>query len=104
MQPLFFKQGLNDIKDISRFNKDNPSNQNAATFLFMSKNITLLDYYWNVKRIIRYDSLWYRDKARYEPWHYASDTSIEMALTTGTSPQPKTARDYWWFESEIEQI
>lgn len=95
---------LNDLKDISLFNKDNPSNQNAATFLFMSKNIALLGYYWKVKKIIRYDSLWYRDKVQYEPWHFASDYSIDLALKTGTSPQPKTVRDYWWLESEIEQI
>lgn len=95
---------LNDLKDISLFNKDNPSNQNAATFLFMSKNIALLDYYWEVKRIIRYDSLWYRDKVQYEPWHFASDHNVDLALKTGTSPQPKTVRDYWWLESEIEQI
>lgn len=95
---------LKDLKDISLFNKDNPPNQNAATFLFMSKNITLLDYYWKVKKIIRYDSLWYRDKVQYEPWHFASDSSIDVALKTGTSPQAKTARDYWWLESEIEKI
>lgn len=95
---------LNDIKDISRFNKDNPSNQNAATFSFMYQNITLLEYYWSIKKKIRYDSLWYRDKVQYEPWHFASDSSIDLALKTGTSPQPKTARDYWWFESELEEI
>lgn len=95
---------LNDIKDISRFNKDNPSNQNAATFSFMFQNITLLEYYWDIKREIRYDSLWYRDKVQYEPWHFASDSSIDLALKTGTSPQSKNVRDYWWFESEIEKI
>jgi len=95
---------LNDLKDISLFNKDNPSNQNAATFLFMSKNIALLNYYWQVKTVIRYNSLWYRDKVQYEPWHFASDHSIDLALKTGTFPQPKTVRDYWWLESEIEQI
>lgn len=95
---------LGDLKDISLFNKDNPPNQNAATFLFMSKNITLLKYYWETKKTIRYDSLWYRDKVQYEPWHFASDISIDLALKTGTSPQPKTVRDYWWIENEIEEI
>lgn len=95
---------LNDLKDISLFNKDNPPNQNAATFLFMSNNVAFLKYYWSVKETIRYDSLWYRDKVQYEPWHFASDTSIDVAIKTGTSPQPKTARDYWWIESDIEKI
>lgn len=95
---------LNDLKDISLFNKNNPSSQNAATFLFMSKNIAFLEYYWSLKEAIRYDSLWYRDKVQYEPWHFASDTSVDVAIKTGTSPQPKTVRDYWWIESDIEEI
>lgn len=95
---------LNDLKDISLFNKDNPPNQNAATFLFMSNNVAFLEYYWSVKETIRYDSLWYRDKVQYEPWHFASDSSIDLAIKTGTSPQPKTVRDYWWVESDIEKI
>ena len=95
---------LKDLKDISFFNKDNPSNQNAATLLFMSYNITLLEYYWKVKSAIRYDSLWYRDKIQYEPWHFSSDSSIELALRTGTSPQPRNARDHWWIECDIAGI
>lgn len=95
---------LNDLKDISLFNKDNPPNQNTATFLFMAKNIAFLEYYWSVKETIRYDSLWYRGKVQYEPWHLASDSSIDLAIKTGTSPQPKTVRDYWWIESDIEKI
>lgn len=53
---------------------------------------------------IRYDSLWYRDRPKYQQWHFASDTSVELALKTGTSLQPETQRDYWWVENEIERI
>lgn len=95
---------LKDLNDISFFNKDNPSNQNAATVSFMSKNVVILGVYWKIKKKIRYDSLWYRDKVQYEQWHFASDSSVDIALKTGTTLQPTTARDYWWIEHEIEKI
>jgi len=97
-------QKFKDLKDISFFNKDNPSNQNAATVSFMSHNVALLGSYWDIKKKIRYDSLWYRDKVQYTQWHFASDPGVEIALKTGTTLQPTTARDYWWMEYNIEKI
>ena len=95
---------LKDLKDISFFNKDNPSNQNASTVLFMSNNIILLGTYWNIKKKIRYDSLWYREKVQYKQWHFAPDSSIDIAMKTGTTLQPTVARNYWWMEHDIEEI
>ena len=95
---------LQNLYDIAIFNKDNPSNQNASTLSFMNSNISLLELYWLDKCEIRYDSLWYRDQPKYQQWHFASDTSVELALKTGTSLQPETQRDYWWVENEIERI
>lgn len=70
----------------------------------MNSNISLLELYWLDKCEIRYDSLWYRDRPKYQQWHFASDTSVELALKTGTSLQPETQRDYWWVENEIETL
>lgn len=95
---------LQNLYDIAIFNKDNPSNQNASALSFMKSNILLLELYWLDKPEIRYDSLWYRGKPKYQQWHFASDTSVEHALKTGTSLQPETERDYWWVENEIERI
>ena len=95
---------LQNLYDIAIFNKDNPSNQNASALSFMNSNISLLELYWLDKYEIRYDSLWYRDRPKYQQWHFASDASVELALKTGRSLQPETQRDYWWVEDEIERI
>lgn len=95
---------MSDLKDISYFNKDIPLNQNGAMVSFMSKNILLLGMYWQKKSTIRFDSLWYRDKTCYSQWHLATDSNIEIALKTGTELQTSNARDYAWFENNIDEI
>lgn len=95
---------LDDLKDVAYYNKNNPSNQNSSVVTFMSNNISILAIYWETKRSIPYNSLWFRDKPQYPQWHYASDSEIEIALKTGTSLRAKTARDDWWVEDNIEKI
>ena len=48
--------------------------------LFMNKSVALLEFYWEKKQNIQYDSLWFEKKAQYPQWHATDDTEIRVAL------------------------
>jgi hypothetical protein len=58
----------------------------------------LLFIYSEEKRRIPTNSFWYEIKNQFEDWAFADSTKIALALNTGTSIQPKTIRDFSWFE------
>lgn len=64
----------------------------------------LLFLYPKFKRKMPKNSFWYKTKNQYESWTLADSTQIALALNTGTSLQPKTIKDFTWFEEETLDI
>ena len=64
----------------------------------------LLFLYPEYKRKIPTTSVWYKTKNQFESWTLADSTQIILALSTGTSLQPKTIKDFTWFEEETLDI
>ena len=64
----------------------------------------LLSFYSDEKCKIPTNSFWYKTKSQYESWTLADSTKIFLALNTGTTLQPKTIKDFTWFEEQILDI
>ncbi|MES2930846.1 MAG: hypothetical protein V4665_03635 [Patescibacteria group bacterium] len=64
----------------------------------------LLFLYPEHKRKIPTTSFWFKTKNQFESWTLASSTEIALALNTGTGLQPKTIKDFTWFEEETLNI
>lgn len=92
------------LKDIATYNQMNPSNQNTAMIKFMNNNLSLLNMYWQEKTAIYYDSHWHEQKVKYPQWHLASDSTIEIALKTGTMLNTSTTKNQHWFEERIMEV
>ncbi|HAS80788.1 MAG: hypothetical protein UR25_C0003G0010 [Candidatus Nomurabacteria bacterium GW2011_GWE1_32_28] len=60
----------------------------------------LLFLYPQYKKKIPTNSFWFKTKNQYDSWTLADSTQIALALNTGTSLQPKTIKDFTWFEEE----
>ncbi|MFA5248254.1 MAG: hypothetical protein WC415_03340 [Patescibacteria group bacterium] len=61
----------------------------------------LLYFYSDNKNKIPTNSYWFMTKNKYESWTLANSTQIALALNTGTTLQPKTIKDYIWFEEQV---
>lgn len=60
----------------------------------------LLSLYPQYKKKIPTNSFWFKTKNQYDSWALADSTQIAVALNTGTSLQPKTIKNFTWFEEE----
>lgn len=76
----------------------------SSLLYFMSRNIDVLNNYWEIKKNISKKSAWFREKGRYQKWHTANALEAAIALETGTSLLPKNEPDYYWFENELTLI
>lgn len=64
----------------------------------------LLFFYSDEKGKIPTNSFWYKTKSQYESWTLADSTKIALALNTGTTIQPKTIKDFTWYEEQTLDI
>ncbi len=64
----------------------------------------LLFFYSDAKGKIPTSSFWYKVKNQYENWTLADSTQIALALNTGTTLQPKTIKDFTWFEEQTLDV
>lgn len=92
---------LSYINDIARFNIDTKKNKGPLVNDFITANFVVLKNYWVCKLEIPYSSKWYKDKQVYKKWYEADDSSISLALSTGTNLQSKVEQDFYWFEDEV---
>ncbi len=66
--------------------------------------LNLTKVYAVEKRKIPTASLWFRKRHRHKEWLLTSYHEVEIALATGTIPQPENEPDPLWFEGEIASI
>lgn len=71
---------------------------------FMLNNLVIVKLYWMIKKDISRSSLWFRDRPKYQRWHFSSSTESSIALRTGTLLQTKGEHNFWWFEEELMSI
>ena len=64
----------------------------------------LLEYYEDRKPRIPGDSYWFRRVPRHKSWLTSDDSSVDMAIRTGSSLYPDSVPDNMWFEKEIVKI
>lgn len=95
---------ISTLLDIAKYNKDIPKAQNAAMLEFMYSNLRIIGLYWRIKSTIHFNSQWFKDKANYKQWHYASDHEIELSVKTGAPLNTSMERDIWWFENEVLRV
>lgn len=77
---------------------------NSTMTEFMLNNLAIIKAYWVRKKNMDRSSLWFRDKPKYQRWHFASSTESSIALRRGTSLRTKSEHNFWWFEEEIMSI
>ncbi len=103
LQKTVSKQ-LELLKDISNYNKQNEMKDNTAMVQFMKNNLSLLQYYWEKKSSIPFDSKWFEEKPVYKRWYQASDSEIDICAKTGTVISTDTETNPDWFEERILEI
>lgn len=86
---------LNNLTDFGMRELTLPNDQLLIALRYIGG---LLFVYSEEKRKIPTNSFWYEIKNQFENWAFANSTKIALALNTGTSIQPKTIRDFSWFE------
>ena len=101
---IITQNNLDKIEEIIDYTLESREVKESAIKNFLDQNILLLKDYMNIKNNIRYDSFWYEEKMVFTKWHKATDTEINIALTTGTSLQPKKEKNYFWIENSIYTI
>lgn len=95
---------LSYINDISQFNINSSKIKGQLVNNFISANFVLIKNYWSNKMVIPYYSKWFKDKQVYKKWYEAGDSSISLALSTGTSLPSKVEQDFDWFEDQVMDI
>ena len=92
------------LKDISNYNKRNEIKDNTAMVQFMKNNLSLLQYYWEKKPFIPFDSKWFEEKPVYKRWYQASDSEIGICARTGAVISNENKTDPDWFEERVFEI
>lgn len=95
---------LQVLKLVQKYGCNINEMNNLSVLDFMSKNLEIIEQYWNIKPILSRDSLWFEQKHKYQRWHYAEGLEVSIAVKTGTSLNVKKEPNYHWFENEIFSI
>lgn len=98
------KRDIGVLSEVGKYNLSIPKSQNNAMAVFMSNICFQIGIYWNTKRKIPFDSLWFEKKNLYKKWHNVSDTELSLAIVSGTSLSAEEIRDYYWFEDKMLDI
>ena len=95
---------LETLNDIAVYNEKNSNGQTAPAVSFLCSNIQTLFFYIKNKPSIHYASCWFACKTKYQQWHTAPDTETSIYVRYGRMLEPKSEKDYCWFESNFEKI
>lgn len=95
---------LDILYDIAIYNESSSDTQTAPVIPFLNANIQTLFFYLENKPSIHYASYWFANKTKYQQWHIASYSETSMYVRFGRMLEPKTEKNYAWFESKIEKI
>jgi len=92
---------LNDLVEFS-YKEIKPSKQQ---YVDIARNVGhLLGYFITRKKMIPSESLWFTTQLKHQNWLLADSSEVTVALNTGTSLNPKSSKDSYWFERECMKI
>ncbi|MEI8174420.1 MAG: hypothetical protein WCG28_00545 [bacterium] len=92
------------IKNLVRFGKNEMKISDEQLITSMGYIGGLLFSYADFKKKTPTQSYWFETKNEFQDWGLASSSEIAIALSTGTSLQPKNVRNYTWYEDEVLNI
>ena len=92
------------IKNLVRFGKEEMKISDEQLVTTMGYIGGLLFSYAGFKRKTPTNSYWFETKNQFQDWTLANSSEIAIALSTGTSLQPKNVRNYTWYEEETLNI
>lgn len=107
LQDHYRKQALsalNTLHDLVEFSykEIKPSKQQ---YVDIARNVGhLLGYYATRKKTIPSESMWFTTQLKHQNWLLADSSEVTVALNTGTSLNPKSSKDSYWFERECIKI
>lgn len=81
---------------LNKYEIHNDSLQNISIDILM-----LLTYYQEKKRLIPYESLWYKQKQEYKDLYKPGNLSLNIYLQSATMPQGETKYDLFWLEKKL---
>lgn len=91
-------------KEVQQYGQKVQDNNNSSMVRFMSRNLLLVEEYWEIKRTISKGSFWFRHEGKYQKWHLTDCAETSIALRTGTILRTKDEHNYNWFEDEMFSI
>ncbi|MBR2555285.1 MAG: hypothetical protein IKE94_10525 [Aeriscardovia sp.] len=89
------------LKDIQAYVSNTALGDSSSIVKFMGKNLGLIEEYWNIKRSIGKNSLWFRNEGKYKKWHLTGDTETTIALRTGIPLGYNQEHNTMWFEEDL---
>lgn len=102
----FREMAYSSITTFNSLNSVCIENKNLQKAPLLQINLVLVEIlktYSKLKRSIPVKSEWYQNEFSISDWYRSSYHEIEVASKTGTQLQPKTVKNYYWFEEEIEK-
>lgn len=100
-QALIALNTLHDLVEFS-YREIKPSKQQ---YVDIASNVAnLLGYYITRKKMVPSESLWFTTQIKHQNWLLADSSEVTVALNTGTSLNPKSSKDSYWFERECMKI
>jgi len=92
------------IKNLVRFGKKEMKLSDDQLIMTMRYLGGLMFSYAGFKNKTPTDSYWFETKSEFQDWTLADSSQIAIALNTGTSLQPKSVKNYAWYEEELLNI
>ena len=89
------------IKNLLRFGKDEMKISDDQLVTTIGYICGILVSYAGFKSKTPTNSYWFETKNEYQDWGLANSSEIAIALSTGTTLQPKNVKNYTWYEDEV---
>ena len=74
---------------------------NDSLYTISLDTLNFLTYYQRKKRVIPYESLWYKQKAEYKDLYKAGNLGLNIFLQSATMPQGDTKYNLFWIEDKL---
>ncbi|QHG90383.1 hypothetical protein CVO_00390 [Sulfurimonas sp. CVO] len=74
---------------------------NDSLYIISLSTLRLLTYYQGKKRLIPYESLWYKQKVEYKDLYKPGNTGLNIFLQSATMPQGDRKYNLFWIEEKL---
>lgn len=74
---------------------------NDSLYTISLDTLSLLTYYQRKKRLVPYESLWYKQKVEYKDLYKPGNLGLNIFLQSATMPQGDTKYNLFWIEDKL---